>query len=125
MSQNLKRLQRIEAALAQLLQREKCYILWHHKVETEAEAIENAIRAGYFDPDRQEAVMIVSNIPRKGIYCGQDWTSELPAAPKHNEAYEITRTSPAPRFEGTYPDQPAEPKPERRYRIKYPDMGIV
>jgi hypothetical protein len=124
MSQSLKRLERIEAALSQLMAKDKVYIVWHHKVETQEEAIESAIAARYFNPSSQEAVLIRSNIPRKTIY-HQEWSSEIPRGPYKRETEEIARTSPAPRFEGTYPDQPVEPKPERRVRIRYPNYGIV
>ena len=102
MSNSLKRLQRIEEALSQLMAKDKAYLLWHHKVETREEAIQSAIAAGRYDPATQEVVLIVSQIPMKTTY-HQGWSSELPAKPARNETYEVARTSPAPRFEGTYP----------------------
>jgi len=68
MSQNLKRLQKIEAALEQLLAKEKAYIVWHHKAESREEVIQAAIEAGRYNADTQEAVFIISHIPMKTDY---------------------------------------------------------
>ena len=128
MSQNLKRLQKIEAALEQLLAKDKAYLLFYRGNDPEKE-LQWYIDAGRYDPATQEAVIIMAWGPRprpdpKTYRKG--WTSELPAAPKRNQAYEIAQTSPSPRFAGTYLDEPVpEPIPERRYRIRYPDTGIV
>ena len=129
MSANQRRLEAIEKALAQLLEKEKAYNVWHDRAETREEAIQVAIDAGRFDPETQEPVIIISHIPMRTTY-DNNWGDEIPGASEKSQAEliaeEITQTSPVPRFEGTYPDEPPpEPKPEPRRRIHYPDMGIV
>jgi hypothetical protein len=129
MSQNLKRLQKIEAALEQLLAKEKAYLLFYRGNDREAE-LQWHIAAGRYDPATQEAVMIMAWGPRprpdpKTYRKG--WSSELPAAPKRSVADEIIEeVNELPKYGGHDPAGPApEPKPEPRRRIHYPDMGIV
>jgi hypothetical protein len=122
MSNSLKRLQGIEAALEQLLEREKAFVVWHQPVETEEECLQAAIDAGRYNPDTQDLVLIISQIPTKTRYnWDREWTSEIPA-PLGKELLkepEVVKFD-APRFEDTYPE-----KPEPRRPIRYPDRGIV
>jgi hypothetical protein len=69
-------------------------------------------------------VLIISQVPRKSRY-NQEWTDELPGCSRRTLADEIAEMTDKPRFEGAYPTEPVEPKPERPVRIKYPDLGIV
>jgi hypothetical protein len=106
--------------------KDKCYILWHHKVETEAEAIEGAIAAGRYDQTTQEAVIIVSQVPMKTQYnLNQKWTSELPEAARKPSVVEeiMAEVHMTPKYDGPAGPVP-EPKPERRTKIHYPD-GLV
>src|SRR6516165_3511858 len=91
MSKNLSRLQKIEAALEQLLAKDKAYLLFYRGNDPEAE-LQWHIDAGNYDPATQEAVIIMAWGPRprhdpKTYRKG--WTSELPAAPKRSLAAEI------------------------------------
>ena len=129
MSQNLKRLQRIEAALEQLLQCEKAYLLCYRGNDLEAE-IQWHIDVGNFDPARQDAVVIMAWGPRPRSdpkTYRKGWTSELPQARKRKMAAGIiAEVNELPQYGGPVPDGPVpEPKPEPPRRIKYPDMGIV
>jgi hypothetical protein len=90
MSPNLKRLQKIEAALEQLLAKEKAYLLFYRGNDPEKE-LQWHIDAGNYDPATQEAVIIMAWGPRprpdpKTYRKG--WTSELPT--KRNMAEEIS-----------------------------------
>jgi hypothetical protein len=129
MSANLKRLERIEAALSQLLAKERAYLVFYRGNDPEAE-LQWHIDAGLYDPATQEAVIIMGWGPRPRpdpkTY-RQGWTSELPAAPKRSEAEAIIEEIPTtPKFDGPDPAGPRlEPTPEPRRRIHYPDMGIV
>jgi hypothetical protein len=114
MSQSLKRLQKIEAALEQLLKKEDAIVVWHHKVETEEQCLQAAIQAGRYDPNTQDLVLIRSNIERRSQY-GNQWSSELPEPRKRTLAQEIEEMARAPRFEGTYP---TEPPPEASMSAK-------
>jgi hypothetical protein len=128
MSQSLRRLAKIEEALSKLLKKEDAVVVWHHKVETEEECLNAAIRAGRYDKNTQNLILVISNIEIDTKARYGEWTSELPKANRNlpaEVADEIARTSPAPRFEGTYPEPPEEPREERRTRINYPDSGIV
>jgi hypothetical protein len=128
MSQNLKRLQKIEAALEQLLAKDKAYLLFYRGNDPEKE-LQWYIDAGRYDPATQEAVIIMAWGPRprpdpKTYRKG--WTSELPPGrPKPSVADEITaEVHTTPKYD--VPDGPVpELKPEPRRRINYPDMGIV
>ena len=59
MSANLKRLEKIEAALEQLLAKEKAYLLFYRGNDPEAE-LQWHIDAGNYDPATQEAVIIMA-----------------------------------------------------------------
>jgi hypothetical protein len=123
-SANQRRLEAIEKALAQLLEKEKAYIVWHDRAETREEAIQVAIDAGRFNPETQEPVIIISHIPMRTTY-DNNWGDEIPGASMKSDAEAIMEEM-APRLEAPYPDEsPPEPKPEPRRRIHYPDMGIV
>jgi hypothetical protein len=117
-----KEVEKLREQLAALQQKDKCYIVWHDRSETQDEAIEAAIQAGRYDPDTQDAVIIISHIPMKTTY-HQGWSSELPESPYKRELEEVVRTSPAPRFEGSLPDPP-KPREERRSKIHYPDGTV-
>ena len=54
MSQSLRRLAKIEEALSKLLKKEDAVVVWHHKVETEEECLNAAIRAGRYDKKYSE-----------------------------------------------------------------------
>jgi hypothetical protein len=129
MSANLRRLAKIEAALEQLLQREKAFLVFYRGNDPEAE-LQWHIDVGNYDPATQEAVIIMAWGPRPRpdpeTY-RKGWTSELPAAPKRSEAEAIIEeVNELPRYGGPDPDGPRlEPTPEPRRRIHYPDMGIV
>ena len=129
MSKNLSRLQKIEAALEQLLAKDKAYLLFYRGNDPEKE-LQWYIDAGRYDPATQEAVIIMAWGPRprpdpKTYRKG--WTSELPAAPKRSLAAEIIEEiNELPRSGGHDPAGPRlEPTPEPRRRIHYPNMGIV
>jgi len=129
MSANHRRLEKIEAALEQLLAKEKAYLLCFRGNDMEAE-IQWHIDVGHYDPATQEAVIIMGWGPRprpdpKTYRKG--WSSELPAARKRSMADEIlAEVHTTPKYDGPDPNAPRlELKPERRVRIKYPDMGIV
>jgi hypothetical protein len=124
MSNSLRRLAKIEAALEQLMQREKAIVVWSRPVETEAQAIQNAIDAGEYDPDTQDLILVISNIPTNPDW--GKWTDDLPEANRGPTlAEEIQQMAVAPRFEGSYPTEPTEPEPEKRRPIHYPNSGIV
>jgi hypothetical protein len=116
MSQNLKRLQKIEAALEQLLAKDKAYLVFYRGNDPEKE-LQWHIDAGKYDPARQQAVIIMGWGPRprpdpKTYRKG--WTSELPAAPKRSMATEIIEEiHTTPKFDG--PD-PAGPSGEKRVK---------
>jgi hypothetical protein len=122
MSTSLRRLAKIEAALALLQQKRKvCLFLnterdWTmHQIEAAAEElITQAIKAGKLDPQQQEPMVC-----RFWTQAENDAASDRVWNP---ESWERKR-EPAPRFEGTYPTEP--PKEPRREAIDYPDIGIV
>ena len=125
MSPNLKRLAKIEAALEQLLAKDKAYLLFYRGNDPEAE-LQWHIDAGRYDPATQEAVIRPRPRPDPKTY-RKGWTSELPAAPKRKMAAGIiAEVNELPQYGGPVPDGPVpEPKPVPPRRIKYPDMGIV
>ena len=63
MSASLKRLEKIEAALEQLLAKDKAYLLCYNGNDMEAE-IQWHIDVGKYDPATQEAVIIMAWGPR-------------------------------------------------------------
>ena len=97
--------------------------------ETREEAIQFAIEMGRYNPDIHDLIIIRLNTPvnREAQREQRKWTSELPAAPKRSKVDVITEEINAlPKGDGPDPDAPRlEPRPERRYRINYPDIGIV
>jgi hypothetical protein len=118
MSQNLKRLAKIEAALLALQQKRKiCLFLdvgrdWSMKqIETAADAlIEQAIASGRLDPQTQEAMVIrFLTIAEDQSMADKVW---------HPEAREQKR-EPRPVMEEPLEPLP-EPEPERPTPINYP-----
>jgi hypothetical protein len=109
MSTSLKRLQKIEAALEQLLAKEKAYLVFYRGNDPKAE-LQWHIDVGNFDPARQEAVIIMAWGPRprpdpKTYRKG--WTSELPQARKRNMAAEIiSEVNELPKYGGPDPSGP-------------------
>ena len=107
-SNSLKRLAKIEAALELLLVREKAFVMWHWKVESESEALQAAIDAGVYNPDVHDLVLIRSNIEMKTRY-DNDWTDDPPRANRGPTlAQEIAEMAHTPRFEGSYPTEPPQ-----------------
>jgi hypothetical protein len=128
-SASLKRLAKLEEALEQLTTKEKAYLLCFRGNDKEAE-IQWHIDVGEYDPATQDAVIIWAWGPRprpdpKTYRKRGEWKSDLPQIRKPNQADLIREEINAlPRVDP--PSGPvSEPKPEPRYRIKYPDMGIV
>jgi hypothetical protein len=123
-----KEVEKLREQLAALQAKDKDFLLFYRGNDPEKE-LQWHIDAGIYDPAKQEPFIVMAWGPRPRSdpkTYRKGWTSELPAAPKRNQAYEIAQTSPSPRFAGTYLDEPVpEPIPERRYRIRYPDTGIV
>ena len=123
-----KEVEKLREQLAALQAKDKAFLLFYRGNDPEKE-LQWHIDAGIYDPAKQEPFIVMAWGPRPRSdpkTYRKGWTSELPAAPKRNQAYEIAQTSPSPRFAGTYLDEPVpEPIPERRYRIRYPDTGIV
>ena len=123
-----KEVEKLREQLAALQAKDKAFLLFYRGNDPEKE-LQWHIDAGIYDPAKQEPFIVMAWGPRPRSdpkTYRKGWTSELPAAPKRNQAYEIAQTSPSPRFAGTYLDEPVpEPIPERRYRIRYPDSGIV
>jgi len=60
-----KEVELLKRQLAALQQREKAYILWHHLAEPKEWAIECAIARGIYNPETQEPVFILSQMPFK------------------------------------------------------------
>jgi hypothetical protein len=121
-----KRLERLEAAVSAMTAKQKAFLVCYRGNDMEAE-IQWHIDAGKYDPATQEAVIIMAwgprerGDPKKKVV----WTSELPEAKKRSEADAIIEEiNPPPKYDGPKGPTP-EPKPERRYRIKYPDTGYV
>jgi hypothetical protein len=121
MSQSLRRLARIEKALALLTQkRKRCIFLnidssWSRKqIQTAADdLIAQAIKAGKLDPQTHEATVV-----RFWTQAENDAMADKIWAPEAWEKrQEPTLTPPVM--------EAFEPMPEPRRRIHYPDMGIV
>jgi hypothetical protein len=129
-SASLKRLAKLEEALNQLTAKKKAYLVVHRGNDLEAE-IQWHIDAGLYDPDTQEAVIIMAWGPRPRpdpkTYREQgEWnSSDLPQIRKPRESdLIIEEVNALPRLDSPADPVP-EPRPEPRRRIKYPDMGIV
>jgi hypothetical protein len=130
MSANLKRLQKIEAALEQLLAKQKVYLVVYRGNDLDAE-IQWYIDVGEYDPDKHEAVLISAWGPRPRedpkTYKenkNKPW-KDLPQIWKPSQA-DLIREEINEMHRIDAPAGPVpEPKPEPRRRIKYPDMGIV
>jgi hypothetical protein len=113
-----KRLAAVEKALALLLQLEKYYILLR-KDDTEAEAIQWHIEQGLLDPEKQEPVFILSQIPGKSRRVRCTSNADLPElAPKKKEP----EPAPLPTKEEYEPAAaPVKAKPKRT-RLNYPEQ---
>jgi hypothetical protein len=110
--------------------KERVVITWHMPSETKDEAIAFAIEMGRYNPDIHDLIIVTLHTPanREAQREQRNWTSEdLPGVSRKTDAEaimeEVERT--VPRFEGTFPDEPKEPKPERREPIEYPPLSIV
>jgi hypothetical protein len=124
MSTSLRRLEKIEAALALLQQRRRVGLFlptdpaWSlQEIEASAaDLIAKAVAAGRLDPVTQEALIV------------RFWTQAENDAMAdkiwHPEAWEKREPEPKPPAMETIEPLP-EPKPERPTKIFYPDMGII
>ena len=124
-----KEVEKLREQLAALQAKDKAFLLFYRGNDPEKE-LQWHIDAGIYDPAKQEPFIVMAWGPRPRSdpkTYRKGWSSELPAARKRSMADEIlAEVHTTPKYDGPDPNAPRlELKPERRVRIKYPDMGIV